>query len=1085
MVKKRRSISYLYIVIFVLNLFINDIKALAYDSDYKFTRISIEDGLSQSSVEAIFQDSKGYMWFGTSDGLNRFDGHNFTVYRYKLNDDNSLTSNYVDSIVEDEDGMLWIGTSKGLNKLDPATSKIERYTYNSTKSDDKKGLSHYNIWTIMIDRNGDKWIGTEYGLNKYDKNTGSFTKYFSNKYLDNTLSDNFVTSLCEDNDGLIWVGTRNGLNIYNPKTNKFTVFMNNTNDENSISDSCINKIYKDSKGDIWVATNQGGLNKYNKENHNFIRYTHNESDKSIPSNTVQAILEDSKGNFWIGTKGGLSQLNRETGEFTTYSNKFYDQQSLSDNNVLSIYEDRSGMIWIGTYRGINIINSNSNIKHYKNNPMDKNSINDNVISGITEDEDGVLWIGTKSGGLNSIDRKTGQVNHYLNDVKNENSLSSNDVYGVTKDRDGELWIATSNGLNRFNKKNNKFTRYYSSGDNSLVDNNVRFIYQDRSGIIWIGTRNGLCSYDKNLDKFQRYNDIFKTNGINDFYISSIYEDSEGTLWLGCAIDGGLISFNRKNNTMISHKYDKSDNNTISFNSIKAITEDGLGNLWIATNHGLNKYNIKNKIFTRYTEENGLANNFVYGVLIDKENNPWASTNGGISKLNVTSNNFENYTVTDGLQSNEFNGYSYFKSEDGEMFFGGINGLNSFYPDKLIASNYMPKVVIENIKVFDKSIPIDDSLSLKYNEKYFSLEFFLPDFRNTNKTKYEYMLEGVDKDWISSDGRNYASYTNIKDGQYSFKVRARNSNGVWSVPTVVKIKVETPPWRTWWAYCFYYVILLIIIYLVWNHVRILENLVKQRTNQLNKKLEENKKLYSKLIKHEKYKNNYFVNLSHELRTPLNVIISTVQLLTSLNNEKIAISKENLNKYIDIINRNSKSLLKIINNLIDTSKIEAGSYKINPKPVDIVYVVEEAVISMKDFIESNGLEFIIDTNTEEKIIECDDVEIERCIINLLSNAVKFTPKGGTIYVNIYDKENWVEIMVKDTGIGIPEEQQEIIFNRFGQADNNVSTKYQGSGIGLTLVKSLVEIHGGSIKVNSKLNEGSEFIITLPVKHQNSLY
>ncbi|GIM28522.1 hybrid sensor histidine kinase/response regulator [Clostridium polyendosporum] len=1078
MVSFLKKISIFITFLLLSCFFIKGTTAYSYDNDLKFKNITIEDGLSQSSVGVIFQDSKGYMWFGTSDGLNRYDGHEFKVYKYKLDDDNSITSNCIGAVIEDKDGFLWIGTSKGLNKLDTNTDKITRCV---NDPNDPTGVSHYNVWDIMEDSKGYIWIATEKGLNKYDKKTDVFVKYYNDQEDDNSLSSNFITSLCEDNDGAIWIGTKNGLNRFDTSTNKFTRYLlNQPGDQYSIASTYISKVYKDNTGNIWVATQEGGLNKYDRQNNRFIKCLND--NKSIPSNFVQAIFEDSNGDLWIGSKGGLSQYNQYGDELTSYRNNYYDHQSLINNNVLCIYKDKSGMLWIGTYNGISILNPTSRFKHYKKNPIEKNSLNDNMLSGIYEDADGVLWVGTNSGGLNSINRKTGEVKHYLNNPKDEKSISNNTVWGITEDSSGDLWIATSCGLNRFNKKTENFTRYlHDSNSNSLINNEVRFVYEDKSGLVWIGTRQGLDSFNKKTGLFTNYNKSLEASGIEDSCISYIYEDNLGFLWLGCEIDGGLVKYDRQSDKITNYKYDPTNNKSISNNSIKGIAEDGEGNLWIATNYGLNRFDAETEIFTRYTEDDGLSNNFVCGVLIDKFNNPWVSTNGGISKVDVIQGKIINFNVTDGLQSNEFNGYSYFKSKTGEMFFGGINGLSSFYPESLSENNYMSKVVIESFKVYDKPINLKDKIDLKYNQNYFSLDFFLSDYRNPVKTKYAYKLEGVDKNWIFSNDRNYASYTNVSDGTYTFKVKARNSSGTWSEPTSIQIVVAKPPWKTWWAYTSYCLLFLLMMCLMWNYVSIMENLIKQRTLQLNNKLQENDKLYNQLIKHERFKNNYFVNLSHELKTPLNVILSTVQLINKLNEDNLPLSKQSLHKYMKIIKRNSNSLLKIINDLIDTSKIEAGSYKVNMVEADIVYLVEEIALSMKEFIEFNKLNLIIDPEVEEKIIECDPAEIERCVVNLISNAVKFTPEEGTIWISLYDKDNTVDISVKDNGIGIPREYHEKIFDRFGQADNMSNNKL-GSGIGLTLVKSLVEIHGGKISLISDLNKGSEFIITLPVKHNN---
>lgn len=1045
------------------------------NNDYKFKNVTIEEGLSQSSVETIFQDSQGYMWFGTDDGLDRYDGNKFKVFRYDFEDKNSISSNCINYMIESEQ-YLWVGTSNGLDKMDKNGKVIVEYK-NDPK--DKTTISNNNVWSMVEDNSGFIWVGTEKGLNKYDKNSGKFTGYFKGDHDDNSLSNNFVTCLCLDKEGLLWIGTKEGVNVYNKTTNTFKRYFASATDK-SISNNYINTIYEDKKGTIWIGTESGGLNKFDKASGSFKVYS--ESNKHLPSNSVQVVFEDSYGNLWVGTKEGLCRYNKEKDNFTVYSNQCYDKHSIVNNDILSIYEDKSGMLWIGTVNGLSSFYPKQIFHSYTNDPFDKNSLSYDSIAGIYEDDDKLLWVGTVNKGLNLINRETNEVKLFLNDVNNLKSISNNYIKTITGDGKGNIWIATSGGLNKYNKLTGEFKRYIKDANNtnSLVNDEVRFLYFDSKKQLWIGTRSGLDLFNPDTEEFIHISDVLKKDGVDDYLITSVYEDSKGYIWLGCGINGGIIRVDRKNNSLKIYKNLPGDKSSLSCNGVKALTGDSQGNIWIATNYGLNKFNTNTEKFTVYTEKDGLCNNFVYAVLLDKSDNPWVSTNGGISKLDIKENKFYNFTMADGLPSNEFNGYSYHKSNSGEMFFGGINGVTNFYPEDFKANSYVPKVVIEDFKIFDKAAVIKDKIKLKYNENYFSLEFFIPDYKNLGKNQYAYMLEGVDKDWVYSNNRNYASYTNVKSGKYLFKVKGRNSCGMWSEPTEVTINVKNPPWRSWWAYIIYAVIIVLLMYIIYNYVSILEGLVKQRTIQLDNKLKENEELYKTLIKYEKVKNNYFINLSHELKTPLNVILSTFQLIEQFDKEKIPLTKENMDKYMGIMKRNSKSLLKVINDLIDTSKIDAGHYKLNITEIDIVYLVEEVALSMKDYIESNGIEFVIDPEIEEMTIECDANEIERCVVNLLSNAVKFTPNGGAIWVNLYDKEDTVEIAVKDTGIGIDEEHLKIIFDRFGQVDSDGMGKKIGSGIGLTLVKSLVSMHGGKIEVKSRINEGSEFIITLPKKH-----
>ncbi|MGL5352434.1 MAG: ligand-binding sensor domain-containing protein, partial [Clostridium sp.] len=1068
--KMNKLIGKISILMFMISLFPIKPQAVSInDTNMTFKRITIEDGLSQTSIEYLYQDSQGYMWIGTADGLNRYNGHEFEVYRYKDGVKNTIAANYISAIVEDTENNLWIGTSKGLNKIDQKTKEITTYL----PEENGQGISHYNICEILVDSKGNILVATEDGLNIYDKENDTFSRLLNS----GEITSQFIYSIVEDERGNYWIGTDEGLNMYNKNTGDIKQFIHSKDNSNTISSNAIFKLYMDRDNKLFVGTIDAGLSIMDIDTYEVSRYDNTKDENSIPGSFVKTILRDSRGLVWIGTDNGFCRFNEEENNFILYKSKVYDYQSIVSDNILSLCEDESGTIWVGTYGGISLFNPDNIFKLYKHNPFDPNSISEASIQGLYEDNEGIIWAGTAHRGLNALDREANTVKRYINEIGNEKSLIDNNISEVVG-IDNEIWIATEGGLSKFDKNTNEFTNFTSNGDeNSLPNDVVRTLYIDSEGILWIGTRDGLASFDRK-DKFVNYKELFEENGIKEHMLSDIFEDSDGIMWFGSAIDGGLIKYNKKTGEIKNYKNDKNDKNSLSFNSIKTINEDSKGNLWIGTHYGINKFNKETEKFTTYTEQDGLSNNFTYGILIDESDNIWVSTNYGISKFDAAKDKFTNFNVTDGLQGNEFNGYSYFKSKSGEMFFGGINGITSFYPSNLIEKTYIPKVVIENITIGgENKIDHEDNISLNYNDNNVYINFFMPDYRNSSKIQYAYKLKGLDKEWIFSENRNYASYTNLSHGNYEFLVKGRNSSGEWSEAVSININIKNPPWKTPIAYLIYILLILFMVGLILNRMKWLDKLVKQKTFELNNKLDENQILYAKLIKNERYKNNYFVNLSHELRTPLNVILSTQQLIKSLNDNDKHIGKEKLDYYMLTLKRNSNRLLNLINNIIDTSKIESGSYKLNIKDVDIVYLVEEAVLSMKDFIESNGIELIIDPEIEEKIIKCDDYEIEKCIINLIANATKFTPSGGVIKVSILDLGNMVKITVKDSGIGIESKYHQSIFNRFDQAYDKISEEHGGSGLGLTLTKQLVTLHKGNISVKSTIGEGSEFIIVLP--------
>lgn len=1074
----KRGLKSIIISIVGIIMLINAICFKAYAKDNEriinFKRITIEDGLSQTTAQYIFQDSKGYMWIGTSDGLNRYDGYEFQVYRYKEGDTKSLSGNYISAINEDKYGNIWIGTSRGLNKINKKTQEIKSYF----PGRDDCNLSDYNITEILLDSNDDIYISTTNGLNLYDEENDNFIRLY-NEDDDNKLTSEFIYSIAEDKNKNLWIGTKDGLNKIDRETNKITNYYADGS-SNSITDDFIYSLYVDDLNNLWIGTYNGGLNKLNIDTNKIEYYLHDSNNSySIASNSIRDIIVDAHGITWVATSDGLSRLNNNDYRFINYKSKVYDSQSVVSDNILNLYEDNSGSIWIGTYDGISIVNLENAFVNYRKDPFDDNSLSDNMLAGIYKDNDGFLWVGTVYNGLNVMDRENNIIKKYRA-TEEDNSLSNDNIRAITG-IDNEIWIATENGLTKYDKKEDKFTKYFLGNDDTLVCNDIRSLFIDSDGVLWLATVDGVYTFDRK-DKIKSYKELFKRNGITETMFSEIIEDKDGVIWIGSSLDGGLIKLNKKTEEIKVYRNNIEDANSLSFNIVSSIAVDEYNNIWVGTQYGLNKFNRENENFTRYTEENGLSNNFIYGVLVDNDDDLWISTNYGISKYDVDKNKFINYDVTDGLQGNEFNGFSYYKAKDGELFFGGINGLTAFYPQELKEKSFLPNVVIGSVNINDRKILNFDDISLNYKSNNINFKFFLPDYGNMKKIQYQYKLVGLDDNWIFSDSRNYVNYTNLDSGKYTFMVRARNSTGEWSEATSIDFTISKKPWKTSFAYMIYGLIIFLVIYIIWNRVKILDSLVEQRTIELNKKLKENEELYNKLIQNEKYKNNYFINLSHELRTPLNVIISVEQLISKLNSDNKEIPTKRLEYYMGTLRRNSKRLLNLINNIIDTSKIESGSYKLDIKEHDIVFLVEETALSMKDYIEANEIQLIIDPEIEEKVIECDDNEIEKCIVNLIGNAVKFTQSGGEIEVKIKDFNEYVQISVKDTGVGIDKKYHKAIFNRFGQAYNDITEENGGSGLGLTLTKQIVNLHGGKIYVESEVNKGSEFVIILPNKQDS---
>ena len=1028
---------------------------------FNFKNITIEDGLSQSTVETIYQDSKGYIWIGTNDGLDRYNGYEFKHYKHDKYDKNSIANNYIVDIIEDKNGYIWVSTIGGLSRINPDKDEIKNYY----SKEDRGNLSNSNLWQLLCTKDNRLIASTIDGLNVYDKNKDKFTRIL---YKEGELPSQYIYSLEEDINGHIWVGTDNGLVELDKDLNIVKSY------HDTIGDSDVYNVYDDSKGNIWVCTLDNGLFKINLDDKSVENYKNNNSKISIPSNNVRDIISDSEGKLWIATDKGLCTFDYEREEFITYNKKSYQSNSLIDDEIFCLLKDSSGLIWIGTYSGISRFNPNSNFTHFKLDPYEDNSISGNVIHGIYEDDDKTLWIGTNESGVNIINGES---------IKHLNKENSNIVSDLIEDITGfknYIFIGTNEGLSVL-VKNDKTAKNYTitnyTTKDGLPSNKIRSLFIDSKGYLWIGTNKGLAILDTNNNKIIDITYILDEMGVSDKFIRAVYEDSKGNYYIGCFLEGGLIKINPNTKEYKIYKNIENDDSSISNNSIRYINEDLYGNILVGTSHGINILNLSTDKFNHYTEKDGLINNTIYGILVDKNNGIWMSTNAGISKLSTEDATFKNFTITDGLQSNEFNGRACFKSKDGNMYFGGINGFNVFNSQDIELSTFEPKVIFDNFEINGTNKKDISNIKFKSNENNIKINFFTNDYKNTKTTQYYYKLEGLENEWNMTNS-NSLVFANLGSGDYTLKIKTITQHGVMSDESSVHFTINPPIWRSNYAICIYLILIIISILRYMHKVNTLDRLVNERTNKLRKEMEKNEQLFKKVLSLEQNKNNYFVNLSHELRTPLNVLSSINQLIKEFTKKDNFITPEKLSYYMGIMDRNCSRLLSLINNLIDHTKIENNSYIINKKDEDIVYLVEETVLDMKDYIEEKGLELIFDTDVEEKVIRCDKVDIERCIINLVGNAVKFTPEGGLIEVLLQDLDDKVKIIVKDNGIGISEENQKIIFDRFNQVVDESSEQKGGSGLGLTITKQFITLHNGEIYVESEVGVGSEFIIILPV-------
>jgi ligand-binding sensor domain-containing protein/signal transduction histidine kinase len=827
----------------------------------RFDHISIEEGLSQSSAQVIFQDSRGFLWFGTQDGLNRYDGYTFKIYKPDPDDANSLSDRWITSIVEDEQGYLWISTRLGgLNRYDPRTEEFVRFLHDEANP---ASLIDNHVNVLYIDKGGNLWIGTTSGLDLFDRATGMFRHYVYDPFQQEGISGKSITALYHDNRGRFWVGTgAGGLNLFNPANNRFTAYQNDPDDPTTISNNHVTAIIEDRRSVLWVATWEG-LNKFHPDSGEFERFLHSDSDEqSIAGNMVNDLYVDSTGNLWIATSTGLDRLSVAGKRFIHYRNDPSFSQSLSSDDVAAIYEDRGGVLWFGTFAGgVNKYDRRrDNFAYYRNNPQNKSSLSANSNWSIYAGSEGYVWVGTYGEGLNRLTRSTGQVIRYQHDPNKPNSISSNEIFALHEDQDGFLWIGTTNGLDRFDRNSFSFKHYKRNPENpaSLSANRVYEVYVDSQNTLWVGTAAGLDRFDRETETFIHYQpEIGNPNSLSGAAVNSILEDSEGNLWLG-TFDSGLNKFDRETEQFTRYRFDPRNKETISNDAILSIHQDARGRVWIGTfGGGLNLYHPETDTFTYYLEKDGLPNGVVYGILEDARGFLWMSTNFGISRFDPETGVFRNFDSGDGLQSNEFNSGAYAKGRDGELYFGGINGLTVFQPTSIDDSPYLPPVALTSLTQDDSPVTTDSSVEttqtvvLEWPQNSIEFDFAALSYSQPNKNQYAYMLEGFDTNWHYIGTKRDGRYTNLPGGEYTLLLKASNSDGVWNeAPVRINITVVPPFWQTTWFRVLLSVIIIAAVAggfrlrtkSIQDRNRALERLVKERTHALEKRGREMEALY---------------------------------------------------------------------------------------------------------------------------------------------------------------------------------------------------------------------------------------------------
>lgn len=1099
-----RKILLQFILFFIL--FNNKFIYSQFD-EIRFEHITKSDGLSQGSVYDVYQDHQGFLWFATQDGLNKYDGYQFKIYRNDSNDSSSISNNWITKITEDKDDNLWISTwGGGLNLLDKSRKKFIHF---KKESNENFSLSSNNIQSIILSRDNKIWISTwSGGINILVPKTKEIKYLTHQEKNNNSISENDTYALLEDTDGNIWIGTfKSGLDKLNPKTGEIQHFSYNSKNKNSLSHNYVVTLCEDKNGDIWIGTYGGGLNRWDKKENKIYRY-------DLPSNLelkqlsqfITKVFIDSKNNLWITTDGAGIYFSPNRKDFYHYYNNPFNSQSLSDNRVWSIFEDRTNIIWIGTFSsGINKYNpQNKRFKLVQKNPTDNNSLIQNFVKSIYVDKDNKVWIGTY-GGISVWDREKNIFKNFSNSPYCKNCLSNNRIRSITEDKNGFIWIGTwGGGAIKYDKRSNKFTIFTndSSNSKSIGDNFVRMIYEDKKGVLWFATERGISKYDKKTNSFFTYKPAPNNpKGLKDNHIIVIFEDSFNNFWLGT--EQGLVFFDREKEEFTHYINNPKDSKSISSNRVISINEDSEHNLFIGTyGGGINKFNYIDKSFIAFREKDGLPNDVIYGILVDEQNNLWLSTNKGLSKFYQKENRFENYYIADGLQDNEFNGGAYFKNKEGEMFFGGPNGLNIFDPKDIKTNTNIPPILITNFKVYGEEYNLPEDISvtkeikLGYKQNYISFEFSALEFSNPNDNEYKYKLEGLEKNWNYSRNRRFANYTNLPPGEYLFRVIGSNNDQVWNTTGASLKIIITPPFYSTFPFKVFLVIVVIGFVILIIQLRVknieaqnkkLENLVEKRTQelkenqiQLEKINEEQKKLLAELSKSEielkelnANKDKIFSIISHDLKSPFNAIIGYTNIL---NEEMDNLSLEEKKEMVEFINVSAKQYFSLLNNLLHWANFKKDNFELEKEKINLKNIIEENIKLLLP--NANGKNICIENNIPAEFDGYGDKNILSSVIqNLISNAIKFTNENGIIKINAREDSSFIIVNVEDNGIGISEDNLQKLFRDDLIFSTRGTKSEKGTGLGLLLVKELVEKNGGTIWVESQINVGTKFSFSIP--------
>ncbi len=1094
-------------------------------SNLKFRHITSKDGLVQNNVVSILQDSKGFMWFGTRAGLNRYDGYDFQLYEHVPGNDNSLSSSQISSMYEDNQGYIWIGhAGGGLDRYDPETDSFENFNKFPESSIE---LPNSNLAAIVEDDQQNLWLGIfGHGLYKINKERTRLAKVVHDSGRSQEMRSNSISSLLKDSKGNLWIGFwfEKRIDRYDPVTGEVEHFMLHSNKAETVSESGFFDMYEDSSGRIWFAMRDSGVSCYCPEENSFEHFSHDPSDpNSLSSDVVRAIVEDDRGYIWFGTEnGGLSIFNPSTRRFHNLFFDDLDNESLNNNSIYSLYKDFDNNIWVGTYTGgVNVyFKSYNTFEHFRKKSVD-NSLSHNSVTSFVEDYFGKIWVGTDGGGLNVIDLEKKSIKAFRSRRNDPTSLGGDFVMGVSKDSRNNIWVSTwGGGLSRYDFRTGNFTRYLKddSDENSINSNNVSTAFEDSSGDLWVGTfGGGLNLFDYETKEFKSFAvEAGNEQSISNNNVINILEGDKNLLWIGT--DGGGINMLRRNHTFRRFLGIEGGNNGLQNGNILSSLKDHKGGLWFGTNKGLHKLNPDNLHFYHYPLGNRLSDLRVLGIEEDDDHNLWISSNDGLIVYNPETKYFRRFSRAYGLQDIEFTRGASYKDSEGYLYFGGINGFNRFHPDSVKVNVDPPRIEIVDLEIFNQSVRIGemdsilkksitetDYIEIPSRYSMFSLEYVALNYNFSEDIEYAYMLENFDKEWYYVGKGREVTYTNLNPGKYEFKIKCKVDGEEWGQEQR-KLEIVILPsfWQTFWFKALIFLVIILVstafVRSRMKRIQKLNSLVDKRTEEIrqqNNVLEDQKKqltrinsmltdrqekieaqtkeLYqqrNKLKQTNATKDKFLSIIAHDLRNPFNTIIGFSELL--LMGFK-SYRQDEVEEQLKHILHSAEQTYNLLEDLLLWANSQSGKMVTHLTNVNVKEVCEQVISLLND--QGKRKNITIQLSGDDVLAKADRFMLKTIIRNLLSNAIKFTDEGGRVDIFVRKDIDNVVVSVVDNGLGMDSLHLRKLWDIAGQTSRPGTDNEQGSGLGLLLCKEFVEKQGGRISVESKPGKGSNFFFTVP--------